>query len=60
MDTPIALSTPVELSHPVYHDEDAARRHLEATRWPDGPVCPYCGLLGEQVRALNGESMGPG
>jgi hypothetical protein len=22
--------------------EDAARRHFEATRWPDGPYCPLC------------------
>ncbi len=27
-----------------FHDEDAARKHLEAIRWPDGkPVCPHCG-----------------
>jgi transposase-like protein len=28
-----------------FHDEDAARRWFEATRWPDGPVCPSCGSL---------------
>jgi transposase-like protein len=54
------MRTPVELSHPIYHDEDAARSHLEAIRWPNGPVCPYCGSLGETVRALAGESMGKG
>ena len=21
----------------------AARKHLEALRWPEGPVCPHCG-----------------
>lgn len=52
--------TPVELSHPIYHDEDAARQHLEAVRWPNGPVCPHCGVTGEQVRLLAGKSMGPG
>jgi transposase-like protein len=52
--------TPLNLSDPIYHDEDAARAHLEAMRWPDGPVCPYCGSLGERVRALAGESMGKG
>lgn len=51
--------TPIELSDPIYHDEDAARRHLEATRWPNGPQCPWCGLT-EHVSALGGESMGPG
>jgi transposase-like protein len=52
--------TPLNLTDPIYHDEDAARAHLEALRWPNGPVCPYCGCLDEQVRALAGESMGKG
>ena len=26
-----------------FHDEKAARAHLENTRWPSGPVCPHCG-----------------
>lgn len=26
-----------------FHDEDAARAHLESVRWPSGPVCPHCG-----------------
>jgi len=30
-----------------FQDEDAAREYLEAQRWPDGPVCPHCGLVGE-------------
>jgi hypothetical protein len=29
-----------------FHDEDAAREFLEATRWPNGPVCPKCGTVG--------------
>ena len=51
--------TPIELSHAVYHDEDAARKHLEAIRWPNGPVCPHCGVT-DQNRPLGGESMGAG
>ncbi|MEA2841826.1 MAG: hypothetical protein QOF41_3156 [Methylobacteriaceae bacterium] len=51
--------TPTELSDPIYHDEDAARAHLEATRWPNGPVCPHCGVVGGS-RPLAGKSMGPG
>jgi transposase-like protein len=52
--------TPVELSSPCYHDEAAARKHLENVRWPDGkPTCPLCGVMGE-ARALKGKSMGPG
>ncbi|MFZ1868713.1 MAG: transposase, partial [Steroidobacteraceae bacterium] len=26
---------------PHFHDENEARKHLEAIRWPDGPVCPH-------------------
>jgi len=32
---------------PQFQNEDAARKHLEATLWPDGPVCPHCGIIGE-------------
>jgi transposase-like protein len=28
---------------PYFHDEDAARRAIEAMLWPNGPVCPKCG-----------------
>ncbi len=52
--------TPVELSSPVYSNEDAARAHLEAIRWPGAEViCPHCGST-EGARALGGESMGKG
>ncbi|HZS85233.1 MAG TPA: IS1595 family transposase [Stellaceae bacterium] len=51
--------TPIELSHPAFHDEEAARQYLESVRWPDGPFCPFCGLF-DHVRALGGKSMGPG
>lgn len=30
----------------IYRDEDAARAHFEAIRWPHGPVCPHCGVVG--------------
>ncbi len=48
-----------DLSDPIYHDEDKAREHLEAIRWPDGPKCPFCGF-GDTVKPLGGKSMGPG
>jgi len=28
---------------PLFHDETAARQWFEATRWPNGPICPKCG-----------------
>jgi transposase-like protein len=48
-----------DLNHPAFKNEDAARKHLEAVRWPDGPVCPFC-KSGERVEALGGKSMGKG
>jgi len=32
------------------YDEDAAREYLEKLRWPDGPFCPHCGVLGKVYR----------
>ena len=26
-----------------FPDREAAVAHLESVRWPDGPICPYCG-----------------
>jgi len=33
-----------------FSDVDAAREFFEAQRWPDGTVCPHCGLVGESYR----------
>lgn len=48
-----------DLTNPAFTDENEARKLLEASRWPDGPVCPFCGQL-DTVKPLNGPSMGPG
>ena len=48
-----------DLTNPAFTDETKAREFLEASRWPDGPVCPFCGQL-DTVRPLNGPSMGAG
>jgi len=29
----------------MFPDQEAARKYLEATMWPHGPVCPECGCL---------------
>ncbi len=43
------------LSAPRFHDEDAARAHIESSRWPDGVVnCPHCGSL--NVRRMEGKT----
>jgi transposase-like protein len=31
---------------PQFHDDTEARKALEAILWPDGPVCPHCGVIG--------------
>jgi transposase-like protein len=37
-----------------FTDEAAARAHLEALQWPDGPICPHCGVIGEASRIAGG------
>jgi transposase-like protein len=48
-----------DLANPIYHDDDAARAHLERLLWPQGPVCPRCGVVGNAV-LLKGKSTRPG
>ena len=36
----------MNLTDPIFTDADKAREHLEAQRWPHGPVCPHCGVVG--------------
>lgn len=43
------------LSAKHLHDEAAAYRWVEARVWPNGRVCPHCGVVGESG-ALNGKS----
>jgi transposase-like protein len=33
------------LDRPYFRSEFAAFRHLEAVLWPNGPVCPHCGVI---------------
>ena len=33
------------LTAPHFIDNDKAREHLEALRWPDGAYCPHCGSV---------------
>ena len=33
------------LSAPYFHDEEAAYEFVEARVWPDGRVCPHCGVV---------------
>ena len=37
----------MNLTDPIFTDADKARAHLEATRWPHGPICPHCGSVND-------------
>jgi len=41
------------LQDPIYHDDDAARAHLESLLWPHGPVCPHCSVI-DNATAMKG------
>ncbi|HUO44323.1 MAG TPA: IS1595 family transposase [Burkholderiales bacterium] len=43
------------LSDPIFHNEEAAYRYIEARLWPHGAVCPHCGVIGNS-RKLQGKS----
>lgn len=47
------------LSAPYFHNEEAAYAFVEARLWPQGPVCPKCGVIGGHYR-LKGKSTRPG
>ena len=45
------------LSAPYFHDEAAAFEQLEATLWPQGPVCPRCGGM-DRITVVKGGRKG--
>jgi transposase-like protein len=49
----------LNLKAKIYTDETAARRHMEKNQWPDGPICPHCGVINEATE-LQGDSTRPG
>jgi transposase-like protein len=42
------------LTDPKFNNEDAARAHIEASRWADGVVCPHCNSA--NVRRMGGKT----
>lgn len=36
-----------------FTNEEAARKHLERLQWPDGPICPHCGVI-DRASAIKG------
>lgn len=50
----------VNITSPIYSDENKAREHLEAILWPAGAYCPRCGATEARVTKLEGKSTRPG
>ncbi len=49
------------LKNPIFKDETAARKWLEARVWPGGPTCPHCGNADQdKIRGLQGKAHRPG
>ena len=48
-----------DFSNLTFHDETKAREWLEKELWPDGPICPHCGVI-DQATLLHGKSHRPG
>lgn len=49
-----------DITNPIFNDDKAARAHLETLLWPDGPVCPRCGVMSDRITKLKGNSTRPG
>jgi len=39
------MENATDIFAPRFTDKNAAREHLEALHWPEGPNCPHCGSL---------------
>ena len=51
------MATLSKLSRDAFHSEAQAFEYLEQTLWPDGPVCPHCGTVGNATKLqTNGEA----
>jgi transposase-like protein len=44
----------VIITDPIFHNEEAALAHCEASRWGGEPVCPHCGSV--RVRRMAGKT----
>jgi transposase-like protein len=49
----------MDITNPIYSNEAKAREHFERVQWPDGPICPHCGVVNEATK-LEGKSTRPG
>lgn len=50
-----------KFTDPIFNDPEAARRYIEAQRWPDGPYCPHCGNSDQaRIGTVTGKTARPG
>jgi transposase-like protein len=49
----------MDLTAPIFTNAEKAREHLEAQRWPHGPICPHCGVVNEATH-VGGKAARPG
>ena len=47
----------IDLRNPIFNDDDAARQYLESVLWPQGPVCPRCGVMSDRITKMAGKSL---
>jgi transposase-like protein len=50
----------INLTNPIFHDDDKAREHFEKLGWPEGPFCPHCGETEKVYRIQPGKNIRPG
>jgi len=50
----MSIKLTFETRQKIFSDKDAARKYLEAMRWPNGPVCPHCGF--EKAYEIKGKA----
>jgi len=48
-----------DITAPRFKTAAAARKHLEAVRWPGGPICPHCGGI-ERASRIKSKKARPG
>jgi transposase-like protein len=49
------MAGPAQFQNTIFVDEDEARKALEQVRWPNGAVCPHCGVTGNGIVKVEGK-----
>src|SRR4051794_9744008 len=46
----IVVAKKSRFAEPHFQNDEAAREMLESILWPDGPVCPHCGVVNHSYK----------